>query len=101
MPRIAAIFSVVLDLPWKEILSALLTFLYSIAHYVGMLVVYLLGSVLPAAKVPTDLVDPLGYLALLTAFLILVQVAKKVAWVIVLAGWILIFVRIILGLFGY
>ena len=90
-----------LDLPWKEILSSILTFLYSIAHYVGMLVVYLLGRVLPTARVPTDLVDPIGYLALLTAFLILVQVAKKLAWIIVLIGWILILVRIFIGLFGF
>jgi hypothetical protein len=100
MTRIAVALSTIIDLPWKDILSALLTFLYSIAHYVGMFLVYLLGRVLPVAKVPTDLVDPLGYLALLTAFLILVQVAKKVAWIIVLAGWILILVRIILALLG-
>jgi hypothetical protein len=101
MPKIITAFSTLIDLPWKDILSALLTFLYSIAHYVGVFVVYLLGRVLPATKVPTDLVDPLGYLALLTAFLILVQVAKKVAWVIVLAGWILILVRIVLSVLGY
>jgi hypothetical protein len=101
MPRITAAVSFIIDLPWKDILSALLTFLYSIAHYVGMLVVYLLGRVLPTARVPTDLIDPLGYLAILTVFLILVQVAKKVAWIIVLAAWILILVRIILGLLGY
>jgi len=90
-----------LDFPWKDILSAVLTFLYSIAHYAGMLVVYLLGRVLPTAKVPTDLVDPIGYLALLTVFLIIVQVAKKLAWVIVVIGWVLILVRILIGLFGY
>jgi hypothetical protein len=101
MSRIAALLSTIIEIPWKDILSALLTFLYSIAHYVGMLVVYLLGRVLPTARVPTDLIDPLGYLALLTAFLILVQVAKKIAWIIVLVGWILILVRILLGLLGY
>jgi len=90
-----------MEIPWREILSALLTFLYSIAHYVGMLVVYLLGRVLPTAKVPADLVDPIGYLALLTAFLILVQVAKKIAWVIIVVGWALILVRIFLGLFSF
>lgn len=90
-----------IDLPWKEILSAILTYLYSIAHYVGMFVVYLLGRVLPAARVPTDLVDPIGYLALLTAFLILVSVAKKIAWILVLVAWVLIIVRIAMGLFGY
>jgi len=90
-----------IDIPWKDILSAILTFLYSIAHYVGMLVVYLLGRVLPTAKVPVDLIDPIGYLALLTAFLILVQVARKLAWILVLIGWILILVRIFISLFGF
>jgi hypothetical protein len=94
-------WSALLEIPWKEILSAILTFLYSLAHYVGLLVVYLLAQVLPAAKVPTDLVDPIGYLALLTAFLVIVQVAKKLAWIIVFVGWALILVRILLGLFGY
>ena len=89
------------EIPWKEILNAVLTFLYSAAHYVGMLVVYLLGRVLPTARVPTDLVDPIGYLAILTAFLILVQVAKKVAWVIVVVGWVLIAIRIFLGVAGF
>ena len=101
MNRIALALSTITDIPWKDILSALLTFLYSIAHYVGVFVVYLLGRVLPTATVPADLIDPLGYLALLTAFLILVQVAKKIAWIIVLAGWVLILVRIILALLGY
>ncbi len=90
-----------LDIPWKEILSGLLSYLYSIAHYVGMFIVYLLGRVLPAARVPSDLIDPIGYLALLTAFLILVQVAKKIAWLLVAVAWVLIVVRILLGVFGY
>jgi hypothetical protein len=101
MAKITAALSTMIDIPWKEILSALLTFLYSIAHYVGVMVIFLLGRVLPTTKVPTDLVDPLGYLVLLTAFLILVQVAKKIAWIIVLAAWVLILVRIVLGLLGY
>lgn len=89
------------DIPWKEILSAVLTFLYSLAHYVGMLVVHLLAQVLPTARVPSDLVDPIGYLALLTAFLVLVQVAKKVAWILVIVAWALILVRVMMWLFGY
>lgn len=101
MIRLMGLWYSDLDIPWKEILSAILTYLYSIAHYVGMFVVYLLGQVLPAARVPADLVDPIGYLALLTAFLILVQVAKKVAWILVVVAWVLIIVRIAMGLFGY
>jgi hypothetical protein len=64
-------------------------------------VVYLLGRVLPTAKVPTDLIDPIGYLAILTVFLILVQVAKKVAWIVVVAGWVLIVIRLFLGVAGF
>ena len=90
-----------LDIPWKEILSAVLTFLYTLAHYVGYGVLYLLGRVLPPAKLPTELVDPIGYLVLLTIFLAIVQVAKKLAWIIVIVAWALIAVRILLGLFGY
>ena len=90
-----------LDIPWKAILSAILTFLYSLAHYVGWGVVYLLGKVLPAAHIPADLVDPIGYLALLTAFLVVVQIARKLAWIIVIVAWVLILVRVLLGLFGY
>ena len=101
MIRLMGLWNIDLDIPWKEILSGILTYLYSIAHYVGMFVVYLLGRVLPAARVPADLVDPIGYLALLTAFLILVQVAKKVAWILVVVAWVLIMVRIAMGLFGY
>jgi hypothetical protein len=89
------------EIPWKEILNAVLTFLYSLAHYVGMLVVFLLGRVLPTARVPADLVDPIGYLAIITALLILVQVAKKVAWVIVVVGWVLIAIRLFLGVAGF
>ena len=101
MVAVMAYWRSIVEIPWKEILSSLLTFLYSIAHYVGMFVVYLLGRILPTAKVPADLVDPIGYLALLTAFLVLVQVAKKIAWIIVIAGWALILVRVVLGLFSF
>jgi hypothetical protein len=66
-----------------------------------MLIVHLLAQVLPTTRVPTDLVDPIGYLALLTAFLVLVQVAKKVAWILVIVAWALILVRVMMWLFGY
>jgi hypothetical protein len=91
----------IIDVPWKTILSQILTFLYSLAHYVGLVVVYLLGIILPTAKLPGDLADPIGYLALLTAFVILAQVAKKVTWIVVIVGWALIVIRIVLVVFGY
>jgi hypothetical protein len=90
-----------LDIPWRTILTQVLTFLYSLAHYVGLLIVYLLGFIFPSPKVPGDLADPIGYLVLLTAFVILAQVAKKVAWIVVIVGWGLIVIRIILAVFEH
>jgi hypothetical protein len=79
---------------WRNVLNQLLTFLYSIAHYVGMFIVYLFNMILPKVQVPTDLIDPIGFLAIITAFLILVQVAKKIATLIVVIAWVLIAIRI-------
>ena len=46
-----------------------------------------------------ELDGTVGASTLLTAFLILVQVAKKIAWIVVIVAWVLILVRILLGLF--
>ncbi|MDD8016853.1 MAG: hypothetical protein PHP42_00620 [Bacteroidota bacterium] len=81
---------------WKNILSQVLTFLYSIAHYIGVVIVYLVNVILPKIQVPGDLVDPIGFLAIITIFLFLTQVAKNIATIIVAVGWILIVVRIVL-----
>lgn len=79
---------------WKSILGQLLTFLYSIAHYIGMLIVFLVNQILPKIQIPSDLIDPIGFLAIITLFLILVQVAKKIATLVVVIAWILIVLRI-------
>ncbi len=81
---------------WKNIISQVLTFLYSIAHYVGMVMVYVVNLILPKVQIPADLVDPIGFLAIITAFLFLTQVAKNIATIIVVVGWILIILRILL-----
>lgn len=80
-------------------LDQLLAFVYTLAHWAGQLLVMGLDSVLPNA-VSQNLVDPIGYLALLTIFLIIAEIAKKVTWVIVVVGWILIGVRIALEVAG-
>jgi hypothetical protein len=45
------------------------------------------------------LVDPIGFLGILTIFVVLVSVARKVAVVVLAAGWALILVRIVLMAF--
>ncbi len=81
---------------WRNILNQFLTFLYSLAHYIGTFLVYLFNLILPNIQIPADLIDPIGFLAIITAFLILVQVAKKIATLIVVIAWALIAIRIAL-----
>jgi hypothetical protein len=81
-------------------LNAVFTFIYSIAHVIGVGMVRLFGTIFPAAHFPKDLVDPLGFLAVLTIFAILLSLFKKIAWIILALGWILILVRIVMLILG-
>jgi hypothetical protein len=61
----------------------------------GALIVHLVESIVPL-QTPAQLVDPIGYLALLTILLLVAQIAKKLVWYVVVAGWILIGIRVLL-----
>lgn len=80
------------------LIDSALTFLYTLAHWLGARVVDLLLTILPDATHATlaALIDPIGYLALLTLLLFIAEVAKKLAWFILVLGWALIVVRIML-----
>ncbi len=86
--------------PVQDLLTQILAFIYSIAHYIGLAVVKLIQFILPMLKELEILADPIGYLAILTIFLVLVSIARKIAWIIVIVGWILIIIRIILMILG-
>ena len=83
----------------KDLLTQLMGFLYSAAHYLGLGVVAVVQRILPSAKALETLADPIGFLAVLTIFVVLVSVARKVAVVVLIAGWALIFIRIVLMAF--
>ena len=87
------------SVPIKEFVSELLTFNYSIAHYLGTFVIYIFGLVIPQYNLHKDLADPLGFLAVITGFLILYKVAQKVAWGILIVGWIFAAIRVLIVLF--
>ncbi len=82
-----------------DVLTQILGFLYSSAHYFGFGIVQLVKYVLPSARELATLADPIGVMAILTVFVILATVVRKVALIILVAGWALIFVRIILMAF--
>ncbi len=80
----------------QEIINQILAFIYSLGHLIGEGFVKLLNTILPSVPVPTELIDPIGLLSILTIFLAVAAVAKKLVWIIVIAGWALIIIRLII-----
>ena len=76
-------------------LDQLLAFTYTLAHWIGGMIVNLVESIVPL-QTPAQLVDPIGYLTLLTILLLVAQIAKKLVWGVVVVGWVLIGIRVLL-----
>ncbi len=79
-----------------------LAFFHTAAEWIGEGLVRLVDLLIPGAP-PADIASPLGYLGLLTLILFLfgiVAAARKVIWVLVAAGWVLMVVRIVLHAVG-
>jgi hypothetical protein len=87
--------------PLNEILHSILTFIYFLAHQIGLGLVKGVHSIIPGIDLPSTIVDPLGFLVILTLFMVLVSVelGKKIAWIIIAAGWILLLIRILMVIF--
>lgn len=75
-----------------------LTYIDSAAKYVGQGVLYIL-NLITDDRVSSELEKPIGYLALITLILILfglLDFARRVIWIGIIVGWVLLIVRIIL-----
>lgn len=81
---------------FEDVLTKILQFLHTIATWIGELIAALIHSIVPSLTIPNDLVEAMGLMAMLTVFLIVVQIAKKITWIIVVVGWVLIMTRIVL-----
>ncbi len=83
------------------VLHKVLTFIYFLGHQAGLWIIKLIQYIAPSAKFPESVIDALGFLVILTLFMFLVSisVAKKIAWVIVCVGWILLLIRILIIIF--
>lgn len=82
--------------------SQLLSFIDSAAYLIGSALAWLIGLVLPGSVDPS-LVRPLGYLGLITLLLFLfnlLEAARKLIWLLVVVGWVLMIARILLQAFG-
>ena len=82
-----------------DVLTQILGFLSTIARFIGMGIVQLVHYILPSVKDLSQLAEPIGYLAILTIFVILTSAAQKVALIILAVGWALIVIRILLMAF--
>jgi hypothetical protein len=75
-----------------------LTYIDSAANYLGQGVLYLLNMITDN-RVSSDLEKPIGYLALITLILILfglLDFARRIIWIGIIVGWVLLVVRIVL-----
>ena len=81
---------------FDDVLTKILQFLHTIASWIGGLIAALIHSILPSVTIPNDLVEAIGLMAMLTVFLVVLQIAKKLTWIIVVVGWVLITTRIVL-----
>jgi len=80
----------------QTIIDQLLSFIYSLGHLIGEGIVRLITTILPSVPVPAELIDPIGLLAILTIFLAVAAIAKKLVWIVVIVGWALILIRLII-----
>lgn len=79
-------------------LDQALTFIYTAAHWLGQLITGIANAIVPNL-ISAELIDPIGYLALLTIVVVLIGVfeaLRKLAYWVVGLGWLLIVLRIVL-----
>ena len=82
-----------------DLLTQLLGFLYSIARYLGLGMVALIKYMLPSVAGLEVLAEPLGFMTLITLFVILTSTVRKVSIIILIAGWSLLVIRLLLMAF--
>jgi len=79
-------------------LDQVLTFIDSASTYLGRGVLHVI-NLITNDRVSADLEQPIGYLAMITVILLLfglLDMAKRIIWIGVIAGWALLVVRVVL-----
>ena len=79
-------------------INQVLTFIDSASTYLGQGVIYLL-NLITGDRVSSTLEKPIGYLAFITLILLLfglLDFARRIIWIGIIVGWVLLVVRIIL-----
>lgn len=82
------------------VVTMLLQFLHTLSDWAGEVIARAIHAILPSVVVPASLASSIGLLAVVSILLGLAEVAKKAVWVVVVAGWALVFIRIGLIVFS-
>jgi hypothetical protein len=85
--------------PLDTVLHNVLTFIYFLAHLLGTGIVKVLQSILPRVLFPGSIADALGFVIVLTLFVFLVSLSKRLAWIVISICWILLLIRILMVIF--
>ena len=83
----------------EKILESILTFIYTVGHWIGQKIVELLQYI-SGIRLGQEIVDAIGMLVILTIFLAIAEVAKKAIWIVVVIGWVFIIIRILMLMIG-
>ena len=79
-----------------DIVAMLLQFLHTISDWVGGSIAAGIESILSSVRTPASLASSIGLLAVVSALLGLAEVAKKIVWIVVLVGWVLVAIRLVM-----
>ena len=82
-----------------DILTIIFGFIYTIGYFIGDKVTMIIENI-SGVRVPNEITNTIGMLVILTIFLSLADVAKKIVWTIVAIAWVLIILRIIMLMVG-
>jgi len=82
-----------------DILTLVFGFIYTIGYFIGEKVVWLIETI-SWVTIPNEITNTIGLLTMLTIFLSLADIAKKMTWMIVMIGWVLILLRIMMLMVG-
>lgn len=82
-----------------DILTLIFGFIYTIGYFIGEKVITIIESI-SGVNVPNDVTNTIGMLTILTIFLSLVDIAKKIVWAVLIIGWVLIILRVVLLMIG-
>lgn len=80
-------------------ISFIFTPIYSIGNIVGRMVAAVI-MIISGIALPDAIIDTVGLLTMVTVLLILVNIAKKIAWGIVTICWALLMIKIGLLMLG-